>query len=165
MTADNNILTSIVVIQHRGGTTSALQQMNPLLERREIVVETDTGKLKVGDGVHNWKDLPYSGASSLPDDGQAYIARNGSWEVLPELITEKHSITASEVENKALTLSHSVASGEEGNMLLFVSGVVQTVGTDYDVSGNLLTWSEKGLSDISLKAGDVLLIQYRKEGE
>ena len=161
---DNNILTSILLIQHKGGSKEALQQVNPLLERREIVVETDTGKLKVGDGVHHWNELPYSGASSLPDDGKAYVARNGSWEVLPELVTEKHSLTSTEIENKAFTLSNSIAAGEENNTLLFVSGVVQTIGTDYDVSGNLITWAEKGLADIELKTGDVFLIQYRKGG-
>lgn len=165
MTVDNNILTSILVIQHRGGSKSALQQANPLLDRREIVVETDTGKLKIGDGLHYWNDLPYSGASSLPDDGKAYIARNGEWEILPELVTENHSLTASEIDNKAFTLSHSVATGQEDNVLLFVSGVAQCAGKDYEVSGNQITWADKGLCDVELKVADVLLIQYRKAGE
>ena len=61
---ENGILQLSGVVQLRGGTSSALSSENPLLLRREIAVEVDTGRLKAGDGVSRWNSLPYIGASS-----------------------------------------------------------------------------------------------------
>ena len=47
-------------IQLRGGTAADLTSVNLLPARREIVVEVDTGRIKVGDGVRKWNELPYS---------------------------------------------------------------------------------------------------------
>ena len=47
-------------VQHRGGTYAALQEENPLLARREIMTEVDTGRLKIGDGVRRWNELGYT---------------------------------------------------------------------------------------------------------
>ena len=35
---------------------------NPVLADGEIGVETDTDKIKIGDGVTAWNSLPYAGA-------------------------------------------------------------------------------------------------------
>lgn len=43
----------------RGGTASEWSTANPVLGAREIGVETDTGKLKIGDGTTDWNSLPY----------------------------------------------------------------------------------------------------------
>lgn len=67
---DNGILKPSGVIQLRGGTSTALTAVNPSLAQREICVETDTGKLKVGNGTDRWNDLPYSGSGEV-DSSQA----------------------------------------------------------------------------------------------
>ena len=46
-------------VQHRGGTALEMSNGNPLLLPREIAVEIDTGKMKVGNGTDNWNSLPY----------------------------------------------------------------------------------------------------------
>ena len=55
-------------IQIRRDTSSSWSNENPILSQGELGLETDTGKLKIGDGVHAWNDLPYfagdSGGSS-----------------------------------------------------------------------------------------------------
>ena len=33
--------------------------LNPILSEGEPGVETDTDRMKIGDGLRNWKDLPY----------------------------------------------------------------------------------------------------------
>ena len=76
--------------------------------------------------------------------------------------TEAHSLTAAEVAAKSFSLSHSIASGQEGNTLLFVSGLAQIVGSDFTASGNSISWNNKGLDSIGLTAGDSFLIQYIK---
>lgn len=48
------------LIQIRGGTAASATSANPVLAVREMGVETDTGKIKVGNGVTAWNSLPYS---------------------------------------------------------------------------------------------------------
>ncbi len=69
MEIENGILKPTGAIQLRGGTAAALASVNPVLNEREIVVESDTGKLKAGKAFSrygmlitlNWNDLPYIG--------------------------------------------------------------------------------------------------------
>jgi len=50
-----------VQIQLRGGTLAEWTAANPIIAIREMVLETDTDKFKIGNGVHNYLDLPYGG--------------------------------------------------------------------------------------------------------
>ena len=43
----------------RNDTASRWATANPILHSGEAGVENDTLKLKVGDGLSNWNDLPY----------------------------------------------------------------------------------------------------------
>lgn len=43
----------------RGGTAANLALVNEIPKSRELVIETDTRKLKVGNGVARFNDLPY----------------------------------------------------------------------------------------------------------
>lgn len=78
---ENGLLKPSGVIQLRGGSFEAMSSENPLLARREIAVETDTGKIKVGDGSHYWNDLPYAGGGmDWPDsDDNVYVIKNGAF--------------------------------------------------------------------------------------
>jgi hypothetical protein len=48
-----------VKIQFRRDSSSEWTTHNPLLSQGELGIETDTLKLKLGDGVRNWNALPY----------------------------------------------------------------------------------------------------------
>jgi hypothetical protein len=48
-----------VTIQTKGGTAAALTAANPVLAARELCVETDTGRGKIGNGTDEWNDLDY----------------------------------------------------------------------------------------------------------
>ncbi len=50
-----------VQIQLRGGTLAEWTSANPVIAAREMVLETDTDKFKIGNGVDNYLDLPYGG--------------------------------------------------------------------------------------------------------
>ena len=53
------------LIQLRRGTTLQWATVNPILDSGEAGLETDTNKLKFGDGVTDWNNLPYfSGEAS-----------------------------------------------------------------------------------------------------
>lgn len=49
----------------RGGTAAEWTAANPVLLPREPGVETDTAKLKLGDGTTSWNALPYAGHTDI----------------------------------------------------------------------------------------------------
>lgn len=51
------------VFQLKRGNAEAWTRNNPVLKSAEPGYELDTGKLKLGDGVTAWNDLPYFGGS------------------------------------------------------------------------------------------------------
>lgn len=53
----NKVLNARILVY--GGTAAALANENKVLMTRELAYESDTQKLKVGDGVTNYNDLPY----------------------------------------------------------------------------------------------------------
>lgn len=54
-----------MAIQHRRGTAAAATAANIVLAAGQLGVETDTGRIKVGNGVTAWNSLPYVGAGGL----------------------------------------------------------------------------------------------------
>jgi hypothetical protein len=56
---------AVMTIQLKGGTAAALTAANPTLAARELCVETDTGKGKVGNGTDAWNDLDYAFEGAL----------------------------------------------------------------------------------------------------
>ena len=81
MPNNNNVMNLNGPVQLKGGTAAALTAANPLLAQREIAVEVDTGKIKVGNGSNYWNDLPYSGSSfNWPSsDNNVYVIKNASF--------------------------------------------------------------------------------------
>jgi major tropism determinant Mtd-like protein len=61
-------------IQLRRGTAAAWTAANPTLSSAELGVETDTDKVKVGDGQTHWTSLAYLGDGSVDLTKQAVIA-------------------------------------------------------------------------------------------
>ena len=47
------------IFQLKRGTADRWIELNPILEAGEPGFELDTGKLKIGDGKSNWRDLDY----------------------------------------------------------------------------------------------------------
>lgn len=69
------------IIQHRRDTSANWAEENPILLEGEIGYCTDNPNLyKIGDGVHDWKSLPFRGftgtiSQSLGDDENAVISQ------------------------------------------------------------------------------------------
>lgn len=104
MPTNNNVMTLNGPVQLKGGTAQAMSSANPLLAQREIAVESDTGKIKVGDGTHYWNDLPYSGNSGSgnniewPDsDNKIYVVQNGGF--IPAILVDKPSSWSPSIDN------------------------------------------------------------------
>jgi hypothetical protein len=49
-----------ISIQLRRGLAIEWETINPILAQAELAAEIDTGRFKLGDGIRNWNDLPYS---------------------------------------------------------------------------------------------------------
>jgi hypothetical protein len=58
-----------VQIQLRRGTFSQWTETNPILAVAELVLETDTGKFKVGNGISTYTSLPYGGIAGPAGTG------------------------------------------------------------------------------------------------
>jgi hypothetical protein len=61
-------------LQHKRGTAAIMAANNPVLAAGEIGIETDTNRLKFGDGTTAWNSLAYDGinashltSGTLPD--------------------------------------------------------------------------------------------------
>lgn len=47
------------IIQLKRGSSTAWKRLNPVLAIGEPGFEKDTGRLKIGDGISSWNELPY----------------------------------------------------------------------------------------------------------
>lgn len=57
-TFNENVMTITGPIQHKRGTSAALGASSYVPAAGEILVATDTGEIKAGDGVKTWAQLP-----------------------------------------------------------------------------------------------------------
>lgn len=62
----------------RGDTKANWESVNPVLSEREMVIETDTRKLKIGDGVKTYTQLRYATDGSGYKSIIAKISQSGS---------------------------------------------------------------------------------------
>ena len=57
-TFNENVMVISGPIQHKRGTAAALEASNYVPAAGEIVIATDTGEMRSGDGTNTWKNLP-----------------------------------------------------------------------------------------------------------
>ena len=60
----------------RNDTAARWSQFNPVLGKGEIGYENDTNKIKIGNNVDNWNDLPYFGGEVVVD-GKTIVLKDG----------------------------------------------------------------------------------------
>jgi len=48
-----------MIYKHRRGSSAILSSANPVPEDGEIIVESDTSKIKLGNGIQSWNELSY----------------------------------------------------------------------------------------------------------
>ena len=60
----------------RNDTAERWSQFNPVLGKGEIGYENDTNKIKIGNNVDNWNDLPYFGGEIVVD-GKTIVLKDG----------------------------------------------------------------------------------------
>lgn len=81
------------IIRGTAFLSTSFSANNPILQLGELGYETDTNKLKIGDGVTAWNDLAYAGDGGLPlQTGQSgkFLTTDGtdaSWTAVTKVNT------------------------------------------------------------------------------
>ena len=102
--------------QFRRGNASVWERNNPVLQRGEPGFEIDTYKLKVGDGVTMWNDLPYVGGAewSISPDGNTLVISEANELMLygfEEAETDQIPVKGADGKLHWLTVNWSTLSG------------------------------------------------------
>lgn len=105
-------------IRPRGGTASQWTTANPILAEREIGFEYPDGglgtglvKMKMGDGVTHWNDLPYAEDSMIESIGDQETSPASTSHSPGDLIIYKNQlyrVTASIAQGDALTVGTNI---------------------------------------------------------
>jgi major tropism determinant Mtd-like protein/tail-like repeat protein len=91
--------------QFRRGLVSDWTAENPILHAGEPGLETDTGKLKLGDGVHAWADLGYYPPNTLVSGVASVDGRSGVVTLTDLYAAHTHVHAESDVTNLVTDLS------------------------------------------------------------
>lgn len=134
-------------LQLRGGRADILQAVNPVLLAREIMIETDTGMLKVGNGTSHWNDLAYYGQQST--------------ETIYKVI-----LTAEHISQKYIELPEDCDTSKFTG--LYIQGLITEPGVDWelvektDPEKDRIAWNGLEL-ETTAQVGDKVLVSYYKK--
>ena len=138
---ENGVLKPSGVIQLRGGTSEVLSEVNPLPERREIMCEVDTGRIKVGNGIHTWNDLPYSSGGTTQS-----LLTGVNIELTAEYIAQGY-------------ISLPVNCDTSGLIKVYIQGLLAEQNIDWKLDTGKVSWKGLNLESI-LRVKDKLFIEY-----
>jgi hypothetical protein len=99
----------VTQIQLRRGTAAEWTSTNPTLAAGEQGFETDTGKLKIGDGSTAWTSLAYLGSGDVTLTGTQTLTNKTL--TTPVITNPKITLTYS-----AKTAAYTAVSGDEGGV-------------------------------------------------
>ena len=119
------------IVQHRRGTLASLTAANEIPNAGEIYFETDTNKLKVGDGSTPYNSLPYIVGGTGGGSGGSALNRT-----LNSLTFNGSTTTFNLVIGSTAVTPSTAAS-----LLIMLNGVVQRPDVAYTVSGSTITFS------------------------
>ena len=130
------------VIQIRRDTASNWTSTNPTLASGELGFETDTEKLKLGDGSTAWTSLSYYTLATLGYAPLAGATFTGVLNATGGLQLSGTSITADATE---LNVLDGIPAGLTTTELGYVDGVTSSIQTQLDTKGTV-----SDLSDLSI---------------
>lgn len=135
-------------IQLRRDTKARWEQFNPILLEGEEGFELDTDQYKIGDGIHNWNDLPYRGYPCLQQTGQSTTTPMSQKAVTDELNTVNAKIGA-------------IVSGADVTLSLSTTCIYKNASTSVTITANVtgvtaetLKITEDSLSGTVLNSGN-----------
>lgn len=101
------------ILQIKRGTSGRWSTVNPILANGEPGFVYDTNKLKIGDGVTPWNDLPYIEGSTGIETINSYLELplNGNPSIIYRVIDEKTLY-----QYNATTRSYEAITSSEGSI-------------------------------------------------
>jgi hypothetical protein len=155
------------LIQLRRGTSSQWVSANPVLANGESGFETDTGRLKIGDGTSEWSELDYIGSkeyitrvrnlsgSAIYKCQAVYFDSYSSLNSIPTV--QKFTADGSNKQKFCGLLDNNIMNGSYGTVIYngIISGLDTrgTITTNYSIAGE--NWSN----------GDILYVHPSQSGK
>lgn len=164
----------MTTILERGGTAAQWTVANPILAARQLGVETDTGKIKVGDGATAWVSLQYSAipldadlaaiaALSSAADKVPYSTGAQAWALADFTSTGRAMVAAASAAAQALLLGAEVykqaqtINAQTGTTYTLVAGDAGKLVTLSNGSAITLTFPQDSDATIAVGAyGDLM---------
>ena len=147
---DKGVLALTAPIQHKRGTLSALTVSSYIPAAGEIIVATDTGDIRCGDGVHSWRDLP------------SLNKRLDNLEAVHEVVLSTR-LTSKQIQQKYMELPS--ACDADRAIRLYLCGMITEQGIDWEVcvkdgvDSAVISWDGRGLEPL-VREGDKVLVNY-----
>ena len=139
-------------LQHKRGTAAILTANNPVLAAGEFGVETDTNRIKIGDGSTAWASLPYEGinasyltSGTLPD---ARLSSTVTAALTNARTPTSHASTHSSGGSDPITPA-SIGAAVQSDLL----GSLGNPATVIDTMPRLLAFSSPSLTSGSMVLG------------
>lgn len=137
-----------ITMQQKRGPASNWTSSNPILLAGEIGFETDTNRIKIGDGTKHWNDLSYTTA-------------------IDELLSAGNNDVSSSISVENATIIDSVTASEWRSLKYVVTMAKNTGGTNKFASTELtilidnsnVSVSEYGEIDNNGEVGTVSVLQ------
>lgn len=129
-------------------TAASLTSRNPIPYDGEICCESDTGKIKIGDGRTAWNDLSYAGDGTGSAPTTKQVASNLSFAAATTITDFTFAASANTTylvsglllvcigdADKLITITGSFPSGSTADGTIFACGVGTTESMRFDESG------------------------------
>ena len=147
-------------IKFRRDTAINWNNVNPILAPGEPGLETDTAKIKYGNGTDRWRTLGYSygGLGTIP-------TFNGGTLTNALVITAATESTSS--TSGALTVAGGVGIGENLNVVGTIHSSrlsIQTSGSDVDNQGIVINNTETTLVGLTLQGSGSQIVKIAQSG-
>jgi hypothetical protein len=132
------------VIQVKRGTASAWTSANTVLTAGEIGFESDTKKMKVGDGSTAWTSLAYTGTDGditavVAGTGLSGGSTSGSATLAIDTATTVDKTTAQTLTNKTISGSSNtisnIGNASLTNSAITINGTAVSLGGSVAVTG------------------------------
>lgn len=136
-------------IQLRRDTAANWEASNPVLSQGEPGFEIDTGKVKHGDGVTDWKTLAYQGDfTSTPTDG----VNDNKWRVVEVKGYKEFDYVTAGHKKIHIPITAELANASATEILVNLAGQdLDALRDSYDVGSNIRVY----LNDLRVNGYDV----------
>jgi len=114
-----------VKIQLRRGTASQWSSANSILANGELAVETDTNKIKIGDGITPWNSLTYGGTQGTTGTTGISSASTGALSYMPTSSAPSGWLSANGLE---------IASSSYPDLTAFLPASITSITTPTSIS-------------------------------